>query len=180
MKELQEVLLSELSSELKEFQSQLPLGAEEDYQLDLPLGTRPLLKQLTGLQWSGLFLALDYGKTWSQLSNDFPQGTARAYYKHKQSPNLIAQPGMQDLTCHICWDWLQEGLEDVGFESITLESQEAFFVKHAVSCIQKIVTANAGQFDPLRQSLMQLIHPATMGQQFQVLWGYRPESYLVD
>lgn len=171
---LQEIILERLTPEVKALGNELPLDAPEGYQMDLPLETRPLLKTLTTLEWSGLFLALDYGKSWDQLRYDFPQGTARAYYKHKQSSKLIAQPGLQDLTCHICWDWLKEDLSKAGFQSPTLESQEAFFVKHAVQYIQTLVTANVGRFDPLRQSLMQLIHPATMGQQFQALWGYRP------
>jgi len=171
--ELKEVILQELSPEVAEFQNQLPLEAENGYVLDLPLATRPLLKQLTDRNWTGLFIALDYGKSWSSLTYDFPQGTARAYFKHQQSPHLMSQPGRQDLTCHICWDWLKDGLQNSGFGNITLESQEAFFVKHAVRKMEKIVTANAGKFDAERQTLMHLIHPATMGQQFQVLSGYR-------
>jgi SAM-dependent MidA family methyltransferase len=168
-----EVILPDLSPQVREFSAQLPLEVEDGYVLDLPLATRPLLKKMTGLNWSGLFLAIDYGKSWSELAHDFPQGTARAYFKHQQSAHLTNQPGMQDLTCHICWDWLQEDLVEAGFDHINLQSQEAFFVKHAVRCIESIITANSGDFDPQRQSLMHLIHPATMGQQFQVLSGYR-------
>lgn len=171
-----EILLPQLSPEVRTLQNQLPLTAEEGYLLDLPLRSRALLKELTDQNWSGLFIALDYGKSWESLANDLPRGTARAYYQHKQSPHLLNQPGMQDLTCHICWDWLKTGLESAGFENIALDSQEAFFVKYAIECIRKIVTTNVGNFDPARQSLMHLIHPATMGQQFQVLSGYRPDT----
>jgi SAM-dependent MidA family methyltransferase len=168
-----EVVLPELSSEVKTFITQLPLDVEDGYVLDLPLATRPLLNKMTELAWSGLFLAIDYGKTWSELAHDFPKGTARAYLKHQQSANITDQPGMQDLTCHICWDWLEEDLADAGFKNINLQSQEAFFVKNAVQSIETIITANSGAFDPQRQNLMHLIHPTTMGQQFQVLSGYR-------
>lgn len=171
--ELKETILEEFSKEVYAFRHQLPLEVEEGYSLDLPLATRPLLHQLTNENWDGLFIALDYGKTWPELARDFPQGTARAYYKHEQSSNLLHQPGLQDITCHICWDWLKEDLEEAGFENCRLESQEAFFVKNAVRRIEQIVTAKAGEFDPQRQTLMHLIHPATMGQQFQVLSAYR-------
>ena len=170
---LKEVLLPVPSEEVQAFRHQLPIYAEEGYILDLPLATKPLLNKLTDLPWDGLFLALDYGKSWNHLINDFPQGTARAYFKHNQFTNLLVQPGMQDITCHICWDWLETSLKEAGFENTALESQEAFFVKHASDCIEKIITANPENFDPLRQSLIHLIHPATMGQQFQVLWGFR-------
>lgn len=171
--EIKEALLPDLSEEVHRFRHELPLHTEDGYLLDLPLATRPLLKQLTDEDWTGLFVALDYGKSWSELAHDFPQGTARAYYKHKQSSNLLHQPGLQDITCHICWDWLEAGLTEAGFENRRLESQESFFVKHAVRKIEQIVTAKAGEFDPQRQTLMHLIHPATMGQQFQVLSAFR-------
>ena len=171
--ELKETILPEFSEEVFAIRHQLPLESEEGYSLDLPLATKTLLKELTDQDWNGLFVALDYGKTWPELAHDFPQGTARAYYKHEQSPQLLEKPGLQDITCHICWDWLKEGLDAAQFEHGQVESQEAFFVKHAVNKIEQIVTAKAGDFDPQRQTLMHLIHPATMGQQFQVLSAYR-------
>jgi SAM-dependent MidA family methyltransferase len=168
-----ELILPGLSDEVAAFLNQLPLHAENGYVIDLPLATRTLLKQITAPDWSGLFIALDYGKSWSELTHDFPEGTARAYYRHRQSPHLTDQPGLQDITCHICWDWLAKDLKSAAFEHITRQSQESFFIKHATGCIEKIITANPGKFDPQRQSLMHLLHPATMGQQFQVLSAFR-------
>lgn len=172
--ELTETILPELSPEVYAFQNQFPLEAEDGYTIDLPLGTIPLMETIVNLDWNGLFIALDYGKPWTHLAHDFPLGTARAYYRHKQSSNLIAQPGIQDLTCHICWDWLKEALVKARFSETKVESQEAFFVKHAADHIGTVISSNPGKFDKDRQSLIQLIHPATMGQQFQVLSGFRP------
>jgi len=172
--QLSEIILNEPSSEVTAFINQLPINTPEGYIIDLPLAAKSLADTITNLNWTGLFIALDYGKPWAQLASDFPYGTARAYFKHKQSSDLIAQPGMQDLTCHICWDWLEESLESSNFQNIEVKSQEAFFVKHAANSIQHIISAKLGQFDSNRQSLMHLIHPATMGQQYQVLTGYRP------
>lgn len=171
--ELKETVLPELSEEVHAFRHDLPLESQEGYLLDLPLATRSLMKQLTKQDWTGLLVALDYGKSWPELAHDFPQGTARAYFKHEQSSNLLIQPGLQDITCHICWDWLKEELEKARFQNCRVESQEAFFVKHAARQIEQIITAKPGAFDTQRQTLMHLIHPATMGQQFQVLSAYR-------
>ena len=174
--QISEIILIELSPEVDSFKNQLPINAPEGYIIDLPLATKSLADSIIDLNWNGLFVALDYGKPWPQLASDFPHGTARAYFKHKQSSDLIAQPGMQDLTCHICWDWLEESLERAHFQNIEIKSQEAFFVKHATKRIEKIISANVGEFDENRQGLMHLIHPATMGQQFQVISGYRPSG----
>jgi SAM-dependent MidA family methyltransferase len=46
-------------------------------------------------------------------------------------------------------------------------------VKRAAQTAECIVRAKAGQFSADRQTLMELIHPANMGQRFQVLWGLR-------
>ncbi|MDA0346418.1 MAG: SAM-dependent methyltransferase [Verrucomicrobia bacterium] len=175
-KQLSEIILSALSPEVDDFENQLPIHAPEGYIIDLPLATKSLAATILNLNWNGLFIALDYGKPWAQLASDFPYGTARSYFRHKQSPDLIAQPGMQDLTCHICWDWLEESLTSANFQNIAVKSQEAFFVKHAAKSIEQIISANLGQFDENRQSLMHLIHPGSMGQQFQVLSGYRPNE----
>ena len=56
---------------------------------------------------------------------------------------------------------------------ITLESQESFLVQRARRAAEVIVSQNAGDFSQARQTLMELIHPAHMGQRFQVLWGLR-------
>ncbi len=171
--ELHERILPQLSPEVISFKNQLPLNPSDGYILDLPLSNIDLLKTITDQNWTGLFIALDYGKSWETLTSAHPYGTARAYHQHQQIPNLLSNPGQQDITCHICWDWLEEGLKNANFQNINLESQEAFFVKHAQDCIEKVITANPGSFDPARQTLMQLLHPANMGQKFQVLWCYR-------
>ena len=40
---------------------------------------------------------------WADLIGDRPAGTARAYYRHEATRDLLARPGEQDLTCHVCW-----------------------------------------------------------------------------
>ena len=113
--------------------SPLPVRAPEGYRFDAPTGSVSLLESLASPRWTGLFLAFDYGKSWRELAEAAPAGTARAYRRHVQSNDLLARPGEQDLTCHICWDWLEEVLTRHGFSPPQLESQEAFLVRHAGS-----------------------------------------------
>ena len=102
-----------------------------------------------------------------------PAGTARAYFKHSQSNDLLARPGEQDLTCHVCWDWLTDVLDKAGFIRPKVESHEAFFIRHAAVLIASVSAANAAHFSQRKLSLMQLLHPAYLGQRFQVLHGRR-------
>jgi hypothetical protein len=66
--------------------------------LIVPLAAAALAEQLSAPGWSGLFVACDYGKSWRELIEAAPNGTARAYYRHAQSNELLARPGEQDLT----------------------------------------------------------------------------------
>ena len=145
----------------------------EGQRLDAPLASAALCAEIARQPWTGLFLAFDYGKSWESLLHDTPQGTARVYWRHQQSNDLLARPGEQDLTCHVCWDWLSQALLDSGFGVPELSSQESFFMRHS----QQAIAALIGRTDPqgalLKRSLTQLLHPAHLGQRFQVLHAVR-------
>jgi SAM-dependent MidA family methyltransferase len=153
----------------------LPHPPAEGYRLDAPRAAVGLLRSLAQPSWSGLFLAADYGKTWPELATETPQGTLRAYHRHRQEPDLYARPGEQDLTGHVCWDWLSDALLETGFRSPTLEFQEAFLVHRAGSTIERVLAEEMRHpgLSPRRQSLLHLLHPAHLGQKFQVLWARR-------
>lgn len=171
--ELAETLLSDLSPSVQQVANRLPEQIEEGYELDLPLESEKALSNLLEQEWSGLLLLFDYGRTWQALLQDHPSGTARTYKKHEQGNNLLEDPGTLDITCDVCWTPLQAQLEAAGFNRVTLENQESFLVQRAQRAAQAIVEAGVGNFSTERQTLMELIHPANMGQRFQVLWGLR-------
>lgn len=154
-----------------------PIAAEEagaeGYHFDRPLAAAQLAGDIAAQPWHGLFVAIDYGKTLSELVAHTPAGTARAYHRHVQSNNLLARPGEQDLTCHVCWDWMSAALSRHGFANPGLEFQEAFFIHHAGGCIAEISTAEAGRLSRRKLAMQQLLHPSQMGQKFQVLHALR-------
>ena len=151
----------------------LPAQAPEGYCFDAPRAAADLAAQIATQPWSGLFLAFDYGKSWPALTEETPAGTARAYHRHTQSNDLLARPGEQDLTCHVCWDWLRDALAQGGFAAPQLESQEAFFVRHAAEYLAAATAAEGARFSPKKLSLLQLLHPAHLGQKFQALHAWR-------
>lgn len=168
-----ETLLPEMTPPVASRSGCLPAEAPEGTTIDLPIGAADLLENLASQNWSGLFLAFDYGKTWEQLVHECPEGTLRAYSRHRQVASILDAPGEQDLTGHICWDWMREILGRHGFTSLELLSQEAFFVRHATRAIEQIISRRPGLPDPDRQRLHQLIHPSNMGRKFQVLAARR-------
>jgi len=87
--------------------------------------------------------------------------------------DLLARPGKQDITGHVCWDWLEDGLVRAGFGETRVDSQESFFMTHANEALAAITKAEASSFSPRKRMVMQLLHPANMGQKFQALHALR-------
>ena len=148
-------------------------AAPEGYAFDRPLAAARLAGEIAREPWRGLFLAFDYGKTERELRAECPGGTVRAYHRHRQERDLLARPGEQDLTCHVCWDWLAAELTAAGFGAPSLEFQETFLVRQAGPAIAAVSAAEAARFSPRKQALLQLLHPGQMGQRFQVLQARR-------
>ncbi|MCR6656716.1 MAG: SAM-dependent methyltransferase [Opitutus sp.] len=151
----------------------LPREAPDGYVIDAPLAAAELLRELVAPSWQGVFVAFDYGKSWDELATATPAGTARAYFRHTQSNDLLARPGQQDLTAHVCWDWLEAELVCAGFAGTQVERQETFFVRRSAAWIERALTADAARFSQTKLSIAQLLHPAHLGQKFQVLHGRR-------
>lgn len=170
---LREVELPDFSPELAAYADRLPKTAEENYHIDLPIRTVPVLNRIISPSWSGLFLAFDYGKSWAELAEHTPAGTLRTYHRQKMGSDLLGRPGKQDITGHVCWDWLVDGLAQAGFGEATVASQEAFFMRQATEALAAITQAEAVGFSPRKRMLMQLLHPANMGQKFQALFALR-------
>lgn len=157
----------------------LPPLAEtpEGYHFDASRDAAELAARLAAEPWHGLFVAFDYGKSFAELGHSVPAGTARAYHKHTQSNALLAHPGEQDLTVHVCWDWLIAALlpHVPATRPPLVVSQESFLVHHAGDLISATLAreARASVASPRKHALMHLLHPAQMGQKFQVLHAFK-------
>jgi len=152
-----------------------PLEATpEGYHFDATLEAATLARQLASQPWHGLFLAFDYGKSFAELGHSSPGGTARAYHQQTQHNDLLARPGEQDLTAHVCWDWIATALASAGCASPKVSSQESFFVHHAGPYIAARLATATSATDPAKRALMHLLHPGQMGQKFQVLQAFKP------
>lgn len=146
--------------------------------LDLPFAAVRLLRSLAAPGWSGVFIAFDYGLPAPALLRERPAGTLRAYHRHTTVDDLLDRPGEQDLTAHVCWDWLADALRDCCFQDVGVSSQEAFLVRHAGDELSRLVAAAATEPPPRRtaRTLQHLLHPGHLGQRFQVLHGIRPHG----
>ena len=168
------VLLPEQRSrDFDQWIDMLPAPTAEGYLLDLPTGSIAFLEKLLHSAWSGSLVTFDYGKRTDELLFHTPQGTARTYYKHQLGNNLLARPTEEDITCHVWWDPLLDLLRAHGCRDVALLSQESFFMQYAGEEINRTISKHATTFHPDKQTIHQLIHPANMGQKFQVLLANR-------
>ncbi|MCS6242435.1 MAG: SAM-dependent methyltransferase [Opitutus sp.] len=165
--QLHEIELAETNA------SWLPPDASEGNVFDAPRAAAELATAIAAQPWTGLFVAFDYGKSFAELATATPAGTARAYFQHTQSNELLARAGEQDLTGHVCWDWLQAALDTAGCTGSRVESQEAFFIHHAGAFLAHAMAAEATRVSPRKLALLQLLHPSHLGQKFQVLHARR-------
>ncbi len=168
---LSEVRLESVSREILPYLDELPDKQPNGYHVDIPSGASQRLKDLVEQDWEGLFLTLDYGKSKAELLESTPQGTARAYRNHKQSSELLSNPGEQDLTCHLCWDWLEAILTGNRFQDVGTLRQESLFMRYAEGPIKEVLENQSDLKEKGR--LMELLHPAHLGLKFQALRGFR-------
>lgn len=173
--EWRETLLETLSSPaLETFAAGVPAPADDGWHLDISLDAETLLRKILAGTWRGIAIFPDYGKTLADCLEAFPEGTARAYFRHTQSNALTLAPGEQDLTCHVLWDRLKPIFAECGFSAGTTMRQEAFFMKFALPEIERIISGgNAPDAAQKRATLTEILHPAKMGHAFQVLFAER-------
>lgn len=164
---------SEPSAESQEIIPSLPQTALTGYTIDWPSGAASLARNIVKQDWTGVFIAFDYGKSLPALLRETPQGTARGYRNHAMTSNILEDPGEQDITCHVCWDHLENCLANAGFTQISLQSQEAFIAHRAPKFLAKAFQPGRSSLDPLRTKLKELMHPSLMGQKFQALSAVR-------
>ena len=166
----EETELPKVSPTAQNYLKRLPNSYSEGYKIDLPTGAESALLDIMTQPWHGLFLTLDYGKTLAELLEICPEGTARAYYRHQQSEELLSRPGEQDLTCHLCWDWIEDILKKQNFINTRLLRQESLFMRYSQETIRSVTESNNSED---KGRLKELLHPAYLGLKFQALHGHR-------
>lgn len=165
-----EILLEDFSEPVAAFAEKFPDVAKDGCRMDLPLEAEQLMRDIVSNRDVRAVIAFDYGLDWADVLYRRPAGTARAYRRHELVENLLADPGEQDLTCHICWDGLESVLKEAGFSQVSTVRQESFFMHHAAAGIESVL--RRGDLVECGR-LRELIHPDHLGSAFQALSAVR-------
>ena len=124
----------------------------------------------------GYLFTIDYGLAAQEFFAPCRrQGTLRAYSQHRQTLNLLENPGQQDLTSHVNYTALLEAGQSKGLETVGIQSQEKFLTDILRRLSKDGRLADVLTSSRIRQ-LQSLIHPDHFGRSFSVLIQKRPPN----
>lgn len=141
---------------------------------------RPQVRALHGqhLRWcgeDGLALILDYGYSAHRLFNARARrgGTLVGYQQHRLVEDVLAEPGVTDITAHVNFDDLVGGGSDVGWESEGLEPLGKFLFLHGALDLLPTASGKEGSLTAQQwvelAAAKRLLSPAGMGADLKVL-----------
>ena len=117
----------------------------------------------------GKLLTFDYGFGADEMiSPERLNGTLRAYREHKQAPDVLADPGEQDITAHVNFARIEGVGLGAGLTTELFEPQGKFLTRIAAEAWKP--GSQFGAWDQKRTRQFQtLTHPQHLGQSFRVL-----------
>ena len=131
---------------------------------------RPLDRGCGASRWSAVSCCSSItGPTPAELYDAVrrPQGTVRAFVRHRVSDDLYGHIGRQDLTAHVDLTALGAAATAVGLAPVGETSQAEFLIGNGAEALLQEVQADPATtlaaYVELRSALMRLIDPAGMG-----------------
>jgi len=101
---------------------------EDGNVLEVGLEARRWLERLAARLERGYLLAIDYGYTGREILR-FPAGTLMSYRRHTALDDVLADPGLRDITAHVNFTALEAHARTLGFERVRFESLGQFLLR---------------------------------------------------
>lgn len=147
---------------------------------DVSLDWQALYADVAAFVTRGLIVTFDYGFTGEKLFDRRARrfGTAAAYAHHRVTRDLLANPGEQDLTCHINFSDLIETGEREGFRTLFFDRQAKFLLSLGITAHELFAPATELEVDSIdegvelrerREDARRLILPDGIGEDIRVL-----------
>jgi len=145
------------------------IPAIEGYSTEINLRAIEWMAEVARIFQNGYVLTIDYGYPASVYYSDFRVGgTLTAYVKHKAVDDVLAEPGMRDLTAHVDFTALIREGEKNGLTALGFVDQQRFLMGIA----HDEMSGAAGPRLKLQESLRAwntLTHPEHLGATFFAL-----------
>ena len=143
------------------------------YRLEIAEQARAWMRSLGQSLNRGAVLLIDYGFPAHELFH--PQrsgGTLMAHFRHRAHADLLARPGLQDLTAHVDFSALAQAGEQAGLRLAGYTSQARFLLNCGILEQAQDLAAQAAR-DPgtvrALGALQTLLSEAEMGELFKVI-----------
>lgn len=122
----------------------------------------------------GYVITVDYGAEASELYDPAlrPDGTLRAFSRHKFVDNVLSAPGEYDITSSVNWTQVKATGERLGLQVVEFESQDRFLLRAGLLDVLGLrLKQIEKEADKLRLTTgaREMILPGSMASSFQVL-----------
>lgn len=141
---------------------------DENFEFEVHHAAIALLHYLLAHARRALLVFIDYGYTQREWKR-FPSGTLMSYSRHQASPDVLAEPGLRDITSHVPFTILMNEAAEQGGELLRFESmaQALLFAGEADEFATALHAASPQEATLLQQQLKLLLYG--MGENFRVL-----------
>ena len=117
----------------------------------------------------GHLITIDYGLREEEFfAPHRHQGTLRAYCQQRQSSDLLARPGDQDLTAHVNFSQIERAGWEEGLKTVSLLSQETFLTQIIKTTMERRPQSPLLHPNHVK-AFKTLVHPSHFGRAFSVL-----------
>jgi len=120
----------------------------------------------------GCLVAVDYGlETLDFFQPHRAEGTLRSYYRHHLVPDVLLNPGEQDITAMVDFSGIRRVGEQAGLTTVADERQARFLTR----IFQRLSQAGLESWSPAKvRQFMTLTHEEHLGGAFRVLAQVTP------
>lgn len=145
----------------------------EDYRSELLPQLPYWVQAVIGPMERGALLFVDYGYARGEYYQpQRSEGTLRAFRRHHVVDDVLAWPGLQDITASVDFTALAEAGTGAGFDFTGYCSQASFLIGNGLD--RRLAAAESLAADEvarlrLRQQVKRLTMPEEMGERFQVM-----------
>lgn len=140
---------------------------------EVNLDTENWLRMVAARLRKGFLVLVDYGAEAEDLyrSPARRQGTLRAFRRHRLMPDILAQPGSQDLTTTVDWTHVRAVSGELGFQPVAFSRQDKFLLDAGIlgELEQQTAGCNAAEAMRIRTDAREMILPTGMAADFQVM-----------
>jgi SAM-dependent MidA family methyltransferase len=130
------------------------------------------IQAVAGGMQRGAMLFVDYGHPRDEYyAADRTDGTIRAYYRHRMHEDVLAWPGLQDITASVDFTALGEAGLAAGFEFAGYCSQASFLLGNGLAGVLSRIEQIEDEAERLKrtQEVKRLTLPSEMGERFQAM-----------